>query len=91
MLHAEENKPEINERVRQIDDLIETYFRETGEIPDGWILERMANYLLIDILTATHKPQENMIVNASQLARRQQKYPTFSYEEWREDNNVPVF
>jgi hypothetical protein len=44
----------VQVRLKVVDDLIEAYFTQTGEIPDSNQLTRLADYLLKDELTDRH-------------------------------------
>jgi hypothetical protein len=41
-------------RIAVIDEAVEAWFRETGEMPDGMQLERLADLILHEELTDTH-------------------------------------
>jgi len=59
-----------------IEQLIDEYFEETGKVPDGVALERLANLLLHEELTDTNRMKsrdnEYPIISDTQIARRQE-------------------
>ncbi|MBC9785889.1 hypothetical protein H1S01_15495 [Heliobacterium chlorum] len=56
-------------RIKAVDDLIEVYVKQVGEVPDGDQLERLTNYILRD-----SKNQPDKVSNT--------EYPVFS--EWQQ-------
>ncbi|MBC9786677.1 hypothetical protein H1S01_19740 [Heliobacterium chlorum] len=56
-------------RIKAVDDLIETYLKQVGEIPDSDQLERLTNYILKD-----SKNQPDKVSNT--------EYPVFS--DWQQ-------
>jgi hypothetical protein len=55
-------------RIAVIDEAVETWFRETGEMPDAKQLERLADLILHEELT----DGSNEILSDTQIARRQE-------------------
>lgn len=84
-LHAQEQKPDLDRRKEQVDQLIETFIQTTGDRPDSSALKSMADYLLIEILTDQQKHwkgEEYPFLTNKQLFRRQKRQLLAS--DWRE-------
>lgn len=83
-LHQVKDKPDIEIRLKQVDDLIESYFAVTGEVPQPKALNRLSDYLLVDVLSDRLKPfrkDEFPIQSSTQIRKRQQRYGLFEYKE----------
>jgi hypothetical protein len=75
-LHSAHPKPPIEQRIAEVDRLIEDYVKETGKRPDGRHLNRLSDYLLVDDLTDQHKHLRNHEApfhSQKQVERRQKR------------------
>lgn len=76
-LHAETHKPDTSTRVKIADQVIEAYVDATGERPDPYILGRLADYLLVDVLTDQYKhlrKDEHPIQSKNQVSKRVKRH-----------------
>lgn len=57
LLISTKELPNVEERVRQVDAMIEHYYKVSGRLPHSYDLERLGSYLLADELRdkGTHK------------------------------------
>lgn len=57
LLLIQKELPDVQTRCKQVYDLCEWFYKETGRIPQSYQLERLGNYLLADELRdkSTHK------------------------------------
>ncbi|WP_207708961.1 hypothetical protein [Heliomicrobium undosum] len=68
-------------RIKTVDDLLEAYVSQVGEVPDGIQLERLANFILKD---STNRPdkvshEEYPAMNEDQLKVRQWREIPFEF------------
>lgn len=76
-LHAQKDKPDVQQRRAQVDEIIEQFYLATGHRPDDRILTRLSDYLLVDILADQYKHQrkdENPIQSNNQIRKRQARH-----------------
>lgn len=54
MVDEEGNPPSIPTRVKIINAMFDAYIEQTGEVPDGVQVQRLANWMLFEDLTNNH-------------------------------------
>lgn len=69
--------PSVKERIQQVHDLCEWYYRQTGKTPPSYQLDRLGSYILADELRdkGTHKvkQKEYPILSPSQIKLRNRR------------------
>lgn len=78
------NTPNNEQRCKQCHDLIEHYFAAIGEKPEANVLQRMADYVLVDYLANQYKHTVDMeypFHSERQVRERQFRHKTLEYKE----------
>lgn len=84
--------PDVDQRLAEVDEIIESYLNATGEVPQPIILYHLANYLLVDILADQykhHRKDEFPIQSKRQVKDRAKRHGQVQYydditDKWRE-------
>lgn len=83
-LHAVGVKPDIVTRLKQVNELIESYLAVTGLVPDHNVLGWLANYLLVDVLADQYKhfrKDEYPIQSKNQITKRRHRHRQIQFNE----------
>lgn len=76
-LHSTHPKPEVPVRLQEVNNLIEDYVSATGERPEHHDLNRLSDYLLVDVLTDQykhHRKDDYPIQSKCQVKKQQQRH-----------------
>lgn len=69
--------PDVETRNKQVEDLIEEYYQALGEYPPSFILEKLANYIMVESLRSMNSykmsHEEFPVMSPSQERTRQRE------------------